>query len=224
MRRYEIIAEDDALIVVNKPSGMLVIPAPGKEHNTLNQLLNEELDRRGIEVNAYPCHRLDAETSGVILYAKGKAVQQRMMDLFKQRKVQKKYLAFARGRLQKKQGTISFPILNAQKQREESAITRYTVVSVSEHFSVVEVTPETGRKNQIRIHFKQIGHPLLGERVYAFRKDFPLTFKRVALHASAVSFPHPRTNVPVTFNVPLAEDMRAFLEKHQTKGGTYAVR
>jgi 23S rRNA pseudouridine1911/1915/1917 synthase len=214
MKKYTIIAEDDALIVVNKPSGMLVIPAPGKERNTLTQVLNEELDHRGLEVNAYPCHRLDAETSGVILYAKGKAVQQTMMELFKQRKVRKEYLAFVRGRVQKKQGTITFPIMNSQKQREDPAITRYKVVSMSEHFSVVEVMPETGRKNQIRIHFKQIGHPLLGERVYAFKKDFPLTFKRVALHALSLSFPHPCTNAPVMFSAPLAEDMRAFLEMY----------
>lgn len=214
MKKYEIIAEDDALIVVNKPSGMLVIPAPGKDRNTLSQRLNEELDRRGIEVNAYPCHRLDAETSGVILYAKGKAVQQQMMELFKQRKVRKKYLAFVRGRVQKKHGTITFPIMNYQKQREDPAITRYQVVSMSEHFSVVEVMPETGRKNQIRIHFKQIGHPLLGERVYAFKKDFPLAFKRVALHALSLSFSHPCTGAPVTFSAPLAEDMRVFLEKY----------
>ena len=82
-KRYGIIYDDEQLLVVDKPSGMLVIPTPKKETNTLTDLLNSELDSRGIEANAYPCHRLDRETSGLIVYAKGKSVQQRMMDEFK---------------------------------------------------------------------------------------------------------------------------------------------
>ena len=81
-RRYRIVYEDEWLIVIDKPSGMLVIPTPKGERNTLTDLVNAELDRRGIETNAHPCHRLDRETSGLIIYAKGKRVQQAMMGAF----------------------------------------------------------------------------------------------------------------------------------------------
>ena len=84
---YKIIYEDDSVILVDKPSGMLVIPTPKRETNTLTDLLNRELDERGVEANAYPCHRIDRETSGLIIYAKGKKVQQLMMDEFKKRAV-----------------------------------------------------------------------------------------------------------------------------------------
>ena len=93
-KRYRIIYEDQWLLVVDKLSGLLVIPTPKKESNTLTGLLNKEMDSRGVEANAYPCHRLDRETSGIIIYAKGKSIQQRMMEEFRKRLVKKTYVAF----------------------------------------------------------------------------------------------------------------------------------
>lgn len=209
-KRYGIIYEDAELLVVDKPSGMLVIPTPKKETNTLTDLLNKELDMRGIEANAHPCHRLDRETSGLIVYAKGKSVQQRMMDEFKNRAVKKTYIAFAQGSVKGPSGTITRNIYDKNKGKSISAITKYKVVERRESFSVLEVEPITGRTNQIRIHLKDIGHPIVGESIYAFRKDYKLRFKRVALHAKRIEFKHPVTKELMVFESPMPKDMENF--------------
>jgi len=211
-KRYKIIYEDDWLMVIDKPSGMLVIPTPRKETNTLTDLLNRDLDARGIETNAYPCHRLDRETSGLIVYSKGKKIQKLLMDEFKQRVVKKTYIAFAHGTIKKDFDVIKNQIYNKNKNRSEPAVTRYRLMERRKDFSVLEVEPVTGRTNQIRIHLKSIGHPLLGESVYAFRKDFKLRFKRVALHAKSIEFIHPITKKCLRFVSPLPKDMENLIQ------------
>ncbi len=206
-RRYKIIYEDEWLIVIDKPAGMLVIPTPNKEKNTLTDLLNRELDERRIEVNAYPCHRLDRETSGLVIYAKGKKMQQAMMEEFRKREVKKTYIAFVHGRPRKDFDFIKKPIYNRNKKRDEPAVTRYKVLERREDFAVIEAEPITGKTNQIRLHMKGIGHPLVGESVFAFRKDFKLRFKRAALHAKSVEFTHPVMNKRMIFRSELPEDM-----------------
>ena len=211
-KRYAIVYEDDQLMVVDKPSGMLVIPTPKKETNTLTDLLNNELDRRGIEVNVHPCHRLDRETSGLIIYAKGKAIQKRVMDEFRARLVKKTYIAFVNGIVKKSFDTITSSIYNRNKSRPEDAVTKYRVIERRADFTVVETEPITGRTNQIRIHLKSIGHPLVGETGYAFRKDFKLRFKRVALHAKRIEFIHPVSGKSLVFESPLPADMANFIK------------
>lgn len=211
--KYKIVYEDDWLIVVDKPSGMLTIPTPKKETNTLTDLLNQDLDTRGIGANAHPCHRLDRETSGLVVYAKGKKSQRLMMEEFNKRAVRKTYIAFVHGIVKKDFDTIKSPIYNRNKNREEMAITKYKVIKRRAYFSILEAEPVTGRTNQIRIHLKKIGHPVVGESVYAFRKDFRLKFKRVALHAEKIEFTHPITRERLAFTSPLPEDMEDFLNK-----------
>ncbi len=212
-KRYKIVYEDDSLIVIDKPSGMLVVPTPKKETNTLTDLINRELDARGVEINAYPCHRIDRETSGLIIYAKGKVSQQAMMDEFRKRSVKKTYIAFVNGTVKKKFDTITGSIYNRNKHRCEDAVTKYKVLNVKNSFSIIEVEPVTGRTNQIRIHMKSIGHPLVGETVYAFRKDFKLKFKRVALHARRIEFTHPVSGSRMSFEAPLPDDMANLVNK-----------
>lgn len=216
-KRYKIVYEDEWLMVVDKPSGMLVIPTPKKETNTLSDLLNKELDERGIEANAYPCHRLDRETSGLILYAKGKRAQKLMMDEFKLRRVKKIYTAIVQGNPKKDSGIIKFNIFNRNKSRSEEAITKYRVLERRKDYSIVEAEPVTGRTNQIRIHFARIGHPILGESVYAFRKDFKLKFKRVALHAGVLEFMHPVTKKDMKFTSKLPEDLENLIKRGEDK-------
>jgi len=207
-KRYGIVYEDEQLIVVNKPSGMLVVPTPKKETNTLTDLLNRELDERGSgQANAYPCHRLDRETSGLIIYAKGKLIQQMMSDQFRLRAVKKVYIAFVNGQVAKDFDVIKRRIYNRNKRRSEEAFTKYRVLDRRGDFTVLEAEPITGRTNQIRIHFKEIGHPLVGESVFAFRKDFKLKFKRVALHAAYIRFAHPVTKKLLEFLAPMPSDM-----------------
>ncbi|MDP2911271.1 MAG: RluA family pseudouridine synthase [Candidatus Omnitrophota bacterium] len=212
-KRYSIVYEDDYIFIINKPSGMLVVPTPKGETNTLTDLLNQELDRRGAEANAYPCHRIDRETSGLIIYAKGQSIQKIMMEQFKKHLVKKTYIAFVHGIVRKDSGTLKGNIYNQKRRKTELMITGFKVLERRKDFTIVDVQPVTGRTNQIRIHFKELGHSLVGESVYAFRKDFKLRFKRVALHSKAVEFNHPVTGKRMSFNLPLADDMTRFISK-----------
>ena len=200
-----IIYEDDWLLVVDKPSGLLTIPTPKNESRTLTSILNDDLKERGILYRVYPCHRLDRETSGLIIYAKGKSVREKVVELFRQRKVKKRYIAFVSGRLSKPKGTINHPIDGL------SALTTYEVINSAGDFSVVKIMPLTGRTNQIRIHFKQIGHPLLGETKYAFRRDFKIKAKRLCLHAELIEFIHPVTQKKLSITCDLPEELQGFL-------------
>jgi 23S rRNA pseudouridine1911/1915/1917 synthase len=192
-----VVYEDDWLLVVDKPSGLLVIPTPKNEKRTLTSILG-----------LHPCHRLDRQTSGLIIYAKGKSVQKKMMDEFKQRKVKKTYIAFVQGNLAQNQGQIQNPI------EGQNAITKYKVIQRIKDFTLVEVMPLTGRTNQIRIHFKQIRHPIVGETKFAFRRDFALKAKRLCLHALALEFIHPVTKKYINLSIDLPQDLKEFLEKH----------
>ena len=211
--RYKIIYTDDWLIVVDKSSGLLVIPTPKKEQNTLTGLLNRELDRRGIEANAYPCHRLDRETSGLIVYSKGKAAQKLLMEQFQKREVKKSYIAIVQGVVNKDSDTIKSAIYNRNKGRYEAAITKYRVLQRHRDLTVLEAEPVTGRTNQIRIHFQKMGHPIVGERVYAFRKDFNLKFKRLCLHAAKIALKHPVTGEAMEFESPLPEEIENLIKR-----------
>ena len=200
-----IVYEDNWLLVVNKPAGLLTIPAPKKQRRTLVKILNDDLKNKGLNYRLHPCHRLDRETSGLIIFSKGKSVQKMMMQEFENRKISKTYLAFAYGRIVRDQGWIRNPI------RGRSALTRYQVLQRFRYFSLVRVQPLTGRKNQIRLHFKQIGHPVLGEDRFAFRRDFKIKAKRLCLHAQGLGFLHPVTKEPVHLEVGLPEYLKRFV-------------
>ncbi len=213
-----VLYEDDHLMAFNKPAGLLVIPTPKKEKHTLQTLVNHSYGQP--EYGLHPCHRLDRDTSGVILFAKGKRNQQVMMDLFKYQKIKKTYITFVHGRLRHMAGEIKSVIKDFDEKRfhKKSApklsITRYKVLEVKKKFCVVEVTPLTGRTNQIRIQFSEMGHPLVGERKYAFGRDYDLKFRRTALHALNLQFIHPIIKRQININSPLPEDMGQFRSKN----------
>ena len=203
-----IVYEDDWLLVVNKPAGLLSVPTPGNEPRTLTSILNQDLEEKGKKHRLHPCHRLDRETSGLMIYAKAKSVQKKMMDAFRNRLVSKKYIAFAHGKLSHFEGQISSAIGG------KSALTKYKVIKEKTNYSVLEVAPVTGRTNQIRIHFKNIQHPLVGEDKFVFRKDFALRFKRLCLHAQELEFTHPVTGKHLCLRLALPIEMKEFLEGH----------
>lgn len=204
-----VVYDDQWLLVVDKPSGLLVIPTPKKETRTLTSILNDEIKNRGQTTLFHPCHRLDRETSGLIIYAKGKAIQKKMMEEFKHRRVKKKYIAFVKGHELRKEGRINSAIEGLE------ALTLYKVIAKRKDFAIVEVAPLTGRTNQIRIHFCRIGHPVLGETKYAFRRDFRVKAKRLFLHAQELCFRHPVSGAPLCLSAGLAQDMKGFLENHE---------
>ena len=203
-----IIFQDEWLLVVNKPAGLLTVPTPKNESRTLTSILNQNALDKNLKYRLHPCHRLDRDTSGLLIYAKGKAVAQKMIDAFRDRLVGKKYIAFVHGKLPQLQGTINSAI------EGKTALTKYRVIQEKSNYSVVEVSPVTGRTNQIRIHFKNIQHPLVGEDKFAYRKDFVLRFKRVCLEAKELNFKHPITGKDLKISLDLAPELKDFLLKH----------
>lgn len=220
-----IIYEDTVCVAFNKPPGLLVVPADDKQTTTLTDIVNKQFSNRNAESNLqnpeqfrlHPCHRLDKDTSGVILYAKGKKNQQLFMEMFNQKKVIKHYTAFVHGCLKRKSDEIRSQIKDFYQQKfanrslGKPAVTRYKLIELRKTFSIVDVMPVTGRTNQIRIHFAQIKHPLVGEDRYAFRKDFALKFKRTALHARELEWYHPLLKKNIKACADLPNDMARFL-------------
>ncbi len=239
-RQVPILYEDDSYIVFDKPACLLVIPTPKNEKNTLVNIVNQQCADIG-SWNLHPCHRLDREVSGAIIFAKGKRSQKLMMELFKQRQVAKKYIAFVHGKMSTGSGEFRSSIekskhlylsepglrnpdalsglgISGRNQKNfkknlsvQSAITRYKVIEERKGFSIVEVYPVTGRNNQIRIHFSKNRHPLLGDRKYSFQRDYDLKFRRTALHAMALEWQNPVTHEKVDVRSNLPNDMEVFL-------------
>jgi 23S rRNA pseudouridine1911/1915/1917 synthase len=201
-----IVYEDNWLLVVNKPSRLLTIPTPKEKKYTLLTILNDDLKKRGLGYRLHPCHRIDKDTSGLIIFAKGKSVQRKMMEEFKKRMVSKIYIALVHGRLANKNGCMRKAI------DHKSALTRYQTLQRFRDFSFVKVQPETGRKNQIRLHFKQIGHPVVGEDRFVFRRDFKIRSNRLCLHAEKLGFPHPVTKESIHLEAEVPKHFKKFLK------------
>ncbi len=229
-RLIPILYEDDQCAVFDKPPGLLVTPAESGATTTLTDIVNKQYTSQSKPsvtssfadpFRFHPCHRLDRDTSGVILYAKGKRNQQMLMDIFHQQKVKKFYTAFIHGCLPRDHGEIKSEIRDhyqekfARHSAGKFALTRYRVTQKHKEFSVLEVMPVTGRTNQIRIHFAEAKHPLVGEDKYAFRREFSLKFKRTALHARELQWYHPVLKKTVNASSDLPEDMLRFLSNNK---------
>ncbi|UCC17644.1 MAG: RluA family pseudouridine synthase [Dehalococcoidales bacterium] len=215
-----IIYEDDELLVVDKPAGLTVHPAPGHSSHTLvNALLSHlsELPDTGEERPGI-VHRLDKDTSGVMVVAKNVTVQDNLMDQFKARTVVKRYQVLVKGHLTPEEGVIEAPVGRDPRHRQQMAVvpdsrgreatTEYTVVRYTGDFTLLEVRPVSGRTHQIRVHLKAIGFPVAGDKVYGV-KAAPLT--RQFVHASVLGFVIPSTGEYREFFSPLPEDLRQAL-------------
>ena len=195
----------------------MVIPAQKDQQRTLTDIVNQQFSAVGPGWRLHPCHRIDRETSGAIIYAKGKKAQQMMMDLFRRRAVAKTYIAFVHGKLKGAGGEFRRPVSDLYRKksvRPAPAVTKYKVLQVKRNFSVVEVRPVTGRTNQIRIHFSEAGHPLVGDRKFAFARDYGLKFRRAALHAASLAWTHPVSRQKIYVHCDLPKDMADFLSAH----------
>jgi 23S rRNA pseudouridine1911/1915/1917 synthase len=212
--------EDDDLIVVNKPAGMVVHPAAGNyEHTLVNALLHHCRGRlAGIGGVERPgiVHRLDKGTTGCIVVAKNDAAHCSLVEQFKARKVRKVYLAVCWGKFIRPIGRIETDIgrsehdrqkMSARVARGRAAISEYKVLKQMPIFTLVEVTPHTGRTHQIRVHMAHIGHPLVGDAVYGRARAAEIAVDRPMLHAYKLGFTHPRTGVRLEFESPVPEDM-----------------
>lgn len=219
----DVLYADEDLAVINKPSGLLVHPGAGRRFGTLvNALLFHFPEVRGVgpEDRLGIVHRLDRETSGVIVTARSLKAYLELKRQFKNREVKKIYLALLRGHFPEREGTLDWPIgrhpRNGQKYSIESrkprvAITDYTVLARYKAFDLVEVRPHTGRTHQIRVHMAAGGHPVAGDLVYGpekIRGEIP----RLFLHARKIGFRHPETGAWLEFEAPLPADLQQFLD------------
>jgi 23S rRNA pseudouridine1911/1915/1917 synthase len=216
-----IVYEDDDLLVVDKPAGMPVHPSAGHSSHTLvNALLahSPELSRAGDRERPGIVHRLDKDTSGLIIVAKNDAAHVALARALKERRVEKTYIALVEGRLEPHQGVIDAPVARHPVQRKKMAVvaggresrTRYNVLREIDGYSLVELHPETGRTHQLRVHLASIGHPVAGDRVYG-RTKRPGPFPRQFLHAQRLAFAHPTTGARVEVEAELAEDLKTAL-------------
>jgi 23S rRNA pseudouridine1911/1915/1917 synthase len=214
----DILFEDSDLIVLNKPPGLVVHPAAGNWRGTLvNALLHHCPSLSGIGGEQRPgiIHRLDKETSGCMVVAKNDAAHIALSQQFASREVTKIYLTVVTGRLRQKNGTIEAPIGRHPVQRKKMAVVKHgraatTVYRVRQEMpdrTLVECTLHTGRTHQVRVHLKQIAHPVLGDHLYG--KKLAGTARRHLLHAWKLGFVHPRTHQLMQFVSPIPAD---FLE------------
>ncbi|MCK4620658.1 MAG: RluA family pseudouridine synthase [Desulfuromonadales bacterium] len=211
--------EDKDILVVEKPAGLLTIGTERDKSRTAHYLLNDYV-RKGNPKSrnrVYVVHRLDQDTSGVLLFAKSEQAKKFLQEHWEQ--TDKHYLAIVHGRLTPKEGKISSCLAENAAHRVYStpdtakgklSHTAYKVLKETKGFSLVEIHLLTGRKHQIRVHFAEKGHPVAGDRKYGNRDVGP---KRLALHARSISFTHPFSGRPMTFDTGMPEDFVRLLGK-----------
>jgi 23S rRNA pseudouridine1911/1915/1917 synthase len=229
-----IIYEDDDLLVVNKPAGMVVHVGAGVKSGTLvNALLHHvgKLSTAGGELRPGIVHRLDRMTSGLVVVAKNDSAHRELSAQFKSREVHKTYLALVHGRLTDLHGEISTSVGRDPKRRirmrpggigAREASTRYRLLRRFRHFTLLEAEPRTGRTHQIRVHLSSIGHPVVGDTLYGAPARLRIdtreekTLERNFLHATALALRHPRTQERLSFKAALAPELEDFLKRLET--------
>ena len=225
----DILYEDESLAAINKPAGMVVHPAPGQWQGTV---VNALLFRwgwadSGPSLRPGIVHRLDKDTSGVMLVAKNQGISEQLSRQFQERQVHKTYCAVVVGHLAASVGEIALPIgrhpterkkMSVHARRGRPALSRYQVVAEAAGVSFIRLFPRTGRTHQLRVHMAALGHPLIGDRVYGLPgsklgrvsglvQDFP----RQALHAKAIQFHHPLKKEMMTLHAPYPTDLTELL-------------
>ena len=215
-----IIYEDDDLLVIDKPAGLAVHPAPGHPGHTLvNAILSHFPRLADVSDSLRPgvVHRLDKDTSGVMLVAKNRTAQQNLSDQFKAHSVGKAYLVLVKGRLTPEQGVIEAPMGRDPRNRKRMAVvtegrearTEYQVIRYMGNYTLLEVMPETGRTHQIRVHLSAIGYPVVGDKVYGVKSPH---LSRQFVHASRLGFKLPSTGEYVEFTSELPPDLEQALK------------
>lgn len=217
----DIVYEDDDMIVVNKPQGMVVHPAPGHPDHTLVNALLYHSPLSTINGTFRPgiVHRIDKDTSGLLMVAKNDLAHQSLAEQLRNKTNKREYLALVYGQIKEDEGTIDAPLgRNPQDRKKQAvvkggrhAVTHFKVIKRYDNFTLVKCILETGRTHQIRVHMKYIGHPLVGDPLYGPRKVIGKNGQ--FLHAALLGFKHPRTGKEMIFEAPLPENFQKMLDK-----------
>jgi 23S rRNA pseudouridine1911/1915/1917 synthase len=231
-RDFRVLAEDETFLAIDKPAGLPIHTTAKFWRNTLTALLRERYPDQALQV----CHRLDRETSGVMLIARGAASASALKQAFARRKVSKSYLALCHGIPAPPSGVIDRPmklldtpthIVMGVAGDGSPAVTRYEVVRAFARHALLACAPETGRQHQIRVHLADIGHPIVGDKIYRAGEQHFIAYcdggmtpallaafdglARHALHAHRLTFPHPKTGSAITVESPLPEDLATYI-------------
>jgi 23S rRNA pseudouridine1911/1915/1917 synthase len=212
--KIPIIYEDKNIIIVNKPAGLLVHPVKDEKNTLIDYFPNMKL-----------VHRLDRDTSGLLLGSKNEKVYNWLKNQFANRQIKKKYIALVHGKLKDEQGIITKTISRSRRKgrvqttapigKKREAITRYKALKEFENYSLLEVIPETGRTHQIRVHLASIGHPIAGDSQYKFkRQSCPENLKRQFLHAAYLKFQMPNGQI-MEFRSELPEELKKVLKNYE---------
>jgi 23S rRNA pseudouridine1911/1915/1917 synthase len=220
----KILYDDDHLAVIDKPSGMVVHPGAGRTHQTLvSALLYHYPGIREIGPEERPgiVHRLDKDTSGVMVVAKSEKAYRGLQKQFKQRRVDKWYLGLVWGKVSQEEGSISWAVgrhgkhgerISVKTKKPRAAETLFKVMKRYDEYTLLDIKPVTGRTHQIRVHLAASSHPIVGDTRYG-RKKMKIRCPRLFLHAYRLSFSHPQTGRKVEFSSSLPEDLEKFLGK-----------
>lgn len=195
---FDLIFQDDDLLVVNKPAGLLSVPGRGEDKQ---DCLSARIQQ--VFTDALVVHRLDMATSGLMVFARGEAMQRELSRMFREREVSKRYVALVTGVLENEVGEIDLPLMVDWPNRPKSkvdhesgkpSLTRYRLLGTKDGDSRLELEPITGRTHQLRLHLASIGHPIIGDTLYDGRKA-----ERLMLHATRLAFDHPITSKALYF-------------------------
>ena len=224
----DIIYEDKDIIVVNKPKGMVVHPANGNPDGTLvNAIMaicKDSLSGIGGEIRPGIVHRLDKDTSGIIIVAKNDKAHIHLSEQIKEHTVKKTYIALVRGLVKENEATINMPIGRSEKDRKKMAVTKkgkeaithFKVLERYDKYTLLQVNIETGRTHQIRVHLSQIGYPIVGDEVYSNGKN-EWNVKGQCLHAKSLEFTHPVTGEKMYLEAELPQYFKNILEDLESR-------
>ncbi len=219
MAGVKIVYEDDSILVIDKPPGLLSIATDEEKERTAYRILSEYVQERDPKARVFIVHRLDKETSGLMMFAKTEVVKKHLQDNWKDVILERSYIALVEGAVKEKQGTIntwlkesSTKTMYVSRPGEGlNAITHYQVIEQTSEYSLLAVQLETGRKNQIRVHMQSIGHSVVGDKRYGSRKR-PIT--RLGLHAKILAFKHPVTGEVLRFETKIPNQFQSVFQRN----------